>query len=411
MEQPVRDRLMRAWARLPSPVRATAHRALDAALRAIAPFRRARLWRPGLAPCGPVVVVGPLRAVLGIGQGARLFSRALKQIGYPVSVVDVTPDFRLAAVLPATGDPSPTEGGVLLTHLNPPELLHWLRRRGMRALQGRRHIGYWAWETETAPAAWAEAFTYVDEVWCPSTFTAEAVRSLPGAVPVHVVPHPVFATEGLEPAPPAADGQVKILAAFDMRSTAARKNPWASIEAFQRANRPNAILTVKIIAGDTDPDALSRLRAKAAASPDRIRLIEQDLQPAEMSRLISGADVVVSLHRSEGFGLLIAEAMWAGHPVLTVGWSGPADFVTQADAALVPYTLVPADGGAGPYAGARWAQADIEVAAERLGALIDDAALRSDLGARSAQAIRDWCGLEAWSGRIRARLAAPAGNA
>lgn len=396
--------MLRGWKALPRPVRSGAHVALDAVLRAIAPIRRARLWRRGSAASGPVVVVGLHRAVLGIGQGARLFHRALKAVGQSVSAIDVTADFALPPVLPVSSAPV-EPGGVLLTHLNPPELLHWLHRCGMRALTGRRHIGYWAWETETAPAAWAAAFAYVDEVWCPSTFTAEAIRALPGAVPVHVVPHPVFATEGLQASEGRTEGPIRVLAAFDMRSTAARKNPWAAVEAFQRADRPGAVLRVKVIAGAADPDALARLRAAEQAAGGRIELMEQDLDPAAMARLIMDADITVSLHRSEGFGLLVAESMWAGRPVLTVGWSGPADYVSHTSAALVPYALTSSGAEAGPYAGARWAEADIDTAAVRLGELIDDADERRALGLRGRAAIRAHCGPAAWRLAIQRRLA------
>lgn len=390
----------RLWKSLPPLLRAEAHKSFDATLRLVAPVRRRWLWQRDLAPRPPIAVAGPHRAVLGIGQGARLFHQAFRQIGLDAFALDLTRDFALDEVLDDPG-PLPPEGGILFSHLNPPELLYWLRRRGMRALRSRRHIGYWAWETQTPPASWAEAFAYVDEIWCPSRFTAEAIASMPGEKPpVHIVPHPVFATEGLKPRERNADSPVNVLVAFDMRSTAARKNPWAAIQAFTAADRPQAVLNLKIAAGMADPAALARLRTLASASGGRIRLIEPDLGAADMSTLIASADIVMSLHRSEGFGLLIAEAMHAARPVITVDWSGPADFLTPDAAALVPFRLVEAGPEAGPYAGALWAEPDPAEAGRILGRLIDDAESREALGAAGAQAINAWCGPESWARRI-----------
>jgi glycosyltransferase involved in cell wall biosynthesis len=389
------------WKSLPPGVRAEAHKSFDATLRFVAPARRRWHWQRDLAPRPPIAVAGLHRAVLGIGQGARLFHSAFRQIGLDAFALDLTGDFALDEVLDDPG-PLPPEGGILFSHLNPPELLYWLRRRGMRALKSRRHIGYWAWETQTPPPSWAEAFAYVDEIWCPSRFTAQAIARLPGErPPVHIVPHPVFATEGLTPRRPRADGPVNVLVAFDMRSTAARKNPWAAIQAFTAADRPEAVLNLKVAAGEADRAALTRLRALASGSNGRIRLIEADLGAADMAALIVSSDIVMNLHRSEGFGLLIAEAMLAAKPVITVDWSGPADFLTPQAAALVPFDLVQAGPEAGPYAGALWAEADVAEAGRILGHLIDDAPSREALGTAGAHVINGWCGPEAWAGRIR----------
>ena len=236
---------------------------------------------------------------------------------------------------------------------------------------------------------------FVHEVWVPSRFTAAALESLmPGRV--RVVPHCVASRP---PAPATLDRQafglpaeaVVVLCSFSLASSFERKNPLAAIAAHRAAfgDRPDRVLLMKIgHAGHFGPD-LQRLR-DAAAGAANIRFETRTLPLADNHALTACADIVLSLHRSEGFGLVPAEAMLLGRAVIATDWSGNTDFMDAETAAMVPYRLVPAVDPRGVFQapGAVWAEADIGAAAAHLRRLADDAAGRTALGARAQAAAR-----------------------
>ncbi len=402
----------RAWKRLPPEVRAAAHRGARSLLDAATPAMVAFNWRRGVRASGPIVVVGLHSSSIGLGRGARLFTAALREAGHEVQAWDAGPTIQVASDLGAPLPPPAVEGdqrGVIVTHLNPPELILWLQRTGAHGLKGRRHIGYWAWELPTLPDAWTRAFAYVDEVWCPSHFTAEAVRAkAPAHVPVHVAPHPVFMAPRLAPDRARFDlpaDACVVLTAADLKSTSARKNPLGAIEAYRRAAPPNglSLLVCKLSGGGEAPERLAELQAAMADRPD-IRLLHEALSEADMSRLISSIDIALSLHRAEGFGLLPAEAMWFGKPVVATGWSGVMDFLDADTASLVAWTKSPVRDVQAMYAGGGWAEPDLEDAAGRLRTLIGDRRARHDLGMRAADRAAAVFSPQDWARRVEELL-------
>ena len=383
--------MKRIWKALPEGVRAAAHRGSQAALTAATPAMVALAWRRGQPGGQPVTVVGLHGSSIGIGRGARLFTAALRRAGLHVQAQDVSATLQASRDLAADEEPGVRKaGGVLVSHLNPPELVLWLQRTAARGLKGRRHIGYWAWELPALPEAWTKAFDYVDEVWCPSSFTAEAVRArAPDHLPVRVVPHPIYMIPRLPPDRPRfglPQAACVVLTALDLKSTLARKNPLGAIEAYRRAvPSPDgrSLLVCKLSGGGDAPERLAEVQA-AIAGRDDIRLLQQVLSEPDMTRLIASADIVLSLHRAEGFGLLPAEALWLGKAVVATAWSGVMDFLDEASAALVPWTPGPVDDVQAMYAGGWWADPDLAVAAEQLRRLIADPAAREALGVRAA---------------------------
>jgi glycosyltransferase involved in cell wall biosynthesis len=143
----------------------------------------------------------------------------------------------------------------------------------------------------------------------------------------------------------------------------------------------------KTVGGDAAPEALSQLRAAIGDDAD-VRLMTEPLSADERDRLLASCDVLLSLHRSEGFGLLPAEAMAAGKPVIATAWSGNLDFMDGTCAVLVPYRLCDVEDGQGIYKGGQWAEADTEAAGLALARLIDDPERRADLGAQARIAIQ-----------------------
>lgn len=403
--------LLALWRRLPAPVRRAAHLAKGApqaafagskawleeaararAARATENRTRRRTRRRNRRAALPITVVGFHGAVHGLGEGARMLARGFADAGLPVRAVDLSAfvgmPVDLAAAYPP---PAAREKGVVISHINPPELLRWVRETEGLLLGGRRHIGYWAWELEDPPAAWAPAFDLVDEVWTPSAFAADALRKIaPARVKVTPLPYPIY----LNPRPPAArarfglpDDAVVVLMAFDLRSTAQRKNPYAALRAFRKAARDatrQALLVCKVVGADLYPETFAALAADVAGDPS-IRLMTDSLSAEDMAALTASSDIILSLHRSEGYGLLLAEAIWLGKPTVATGWSSNIEFMDPASSQLVDYALIPVEGDGAIYQAGRWAAADEADAARKLARMIDDEPWRATLAAATSR--------------------------
>ncbi len=347
---------------------------------------------------GPVVVAGLFRAASGLGRAVRGCADALESHGVSVLRVDLSgqfgqedlpPDPRLAA-------PPKQALGTLIVHVNAPETDWALVALGHYRPRRWRIVGAWVWETPSPPASWRAASRRLSEIWAPSRFAADAIASVADA-PVAVVPHAVIAPPdiasdragfGLAP------GDLVCLTLADGRSSFYRKNPIGAVKVFRAAldGRADARLIVKTRHLCDQPAYRNALTAEIGNDP-RIRLIDDDLSEADMWALTASADIFLSLHRAEGFGLPIAEAMALGKPVIATGWSGNMDFMADADAA-VAFRLVPVVDPTQRYApqpDAMWAEPDLEAATVRLRALANDPALRARLAAAGRQAVARFC--------------------
>jgi glycosyltransferase involved in cell wall biosynthesis len=333
-------------------------------------------------------VAGLLSSASGIGEGSRLFAERLAAVGYKVGLIDVTSVTRQQGGVPFA-NPNVTNndiGGPLLVHLNPPSFQVVLARHLRRHLPGRKVIGNWTWEAPDIPREWRVAFRLVHEVWVPSRFVAEALSRAGCQVPLRLVPYPVRLSVLPPPAPPPAQNlTVLTILAFD--SGFERKNPVAAVDAFRLAfgASSDATLVLKTRGRSATGDPEARLRA-AIADSQNIRHVHGDLMPDEYVRLLASADVLLSLHRAEGFGIPCAEMMLLGKPVIATAWSGNLDFMSEESACLVPAQLVPLADSADAYKGLRsmWAEPSVTDAANWLRRLRDPA-LRSKIG-RAARA-------------------------
>ncbi len=385
--------LHRLWQALPAEQRRRLL-AQGAGLLAPKPDRAPPHAAPGL------VVAGELDRASGLGEGARLMLAGLAELGAPA--------WPLRAGLRVPGDPAdmplsdaapPPPGVPLVLHVNGPHIPAALLSLPRALVRGRRVIGNWAWELPVPPPGWALGAGFVHEVWAPSRFTAAALEAvLPGRV--RVVPYCVASRP---PAPSGLgrdgfglpQGTVVVLCSFSLASSFERKNPLAAIAAFRTAfgARPDRLLLMKVSGATHWPADLQRLREAADSAPN-IRFETRTLPLADNHALLACADIVLSLHRSEGFGLVPAEAMLLGRAVVATNWSGNTDFMDADTAALVPYRLIPAVDPRGVFQapGAMWAEADVGAAAAALRRLADSAEARAALGARAQVAARQRLG-------------------
>jgi glycosyltransferase involved in cell wall biosynthesis len=348
--------------------------------------------RPGAPPpvaADGVIVAGELSRASGLGESARLMLRGLSALGVPAWPIDIgryLPAHRDDLPPPAQQGNPPSLGIPLILHVNPPLLPMVLARLPRALIRGRRLIGYWYWELPVAPPDWRIGVRFVHDVWAPSRFTADALATLVEA-PITVARPPVAIDVPMLPPLGRTDfglpnDAVIVFSSFNLASSFARKNPLGCIEAFRMAfgTRSDCMLVLKVGNPDHFPNDFALL--KAAAGSANIRLVADTLAPDALLALTATADIVLSLHRSEGFGLVAAEGMLLGKPVVATDWSATTEFMDASCTALVRSRLVPAEDARGTYAvsGAQWAEPDPRHAADWLRRLANDPSLRRMLG-------------------------------
>ncbi len=325
-----------------------------------------------------VTVIGYLRTASGVGEVGRQTLRTLASGEVPVEGIDVA-----LGVAARRDDASAADAlvevstaPVQIFNINADQLPAVIDHLGPRLRPDAVRINIPFWELSRYPQAWLPGLSAMDEIWAPSRFIAEALE---GCVDGSVVHMPV-ALE-FTPPPPLPRGRFGLPAdrflfffAFDFLSFIERKNPHAAIAAFRAAfpGPGQAGLVLKCMNGSVVPEKLQAFRDAVAGQPG-IFLITETLSREETLGLIAGTDAVLSLHRSEGLGLLIAEAMLLGKPVIATDYSASQDLLSAETGYPVRCSLVPVEAGAYPFAeGQVWAEPDIGHAAELMRALADD---------------------------------------
>lgn len=325
-----------------------------------------------------MLVAGEVAAPTGMGEAARAWGAGIAALGVQTGLVSLTIGGRAA--------PLGAPGAALVLAVNAPSIPLMLARAGRDYLSGRRIIGAWAWELPVAPRSWARAAAQVHEVWACSRFAAAALEPLfPGRVtavpfPLGLLARPAPMRDRAAFALP-EDAIITVLV-FSLGSSFSRKNPLAAIRAFKAAfgDDPAQLLVVKYAGAAAYPAHAAQIEAQAGRN---VRTMPGAWPHERVQALIACADIVLSLHRSEGFGFVLAEAMLMGIPVIATGWSGNLDFMDAHSAALVDAELVPVADEAGLYRNllaARWAAPDEAQAAAHLARLGADPAARAALG-------------------------------
>jgi glycosyltransferase involved in cell wall biosynthesis len=338
-----------------------------------------------------VSLIGYPRAQMGMGEHVRNTAVALQGTPIPFDIFD----FRLNYSGPADDHSC---DHLLTTHprhtvnilcINADETLIAHEVLGPSLLAGRYNIGYWAWELEIFPEAWCPAIDLMDELWAPSRFIQRALRRRASKPVIHMpLRVEIPAIKPFEAATYHVDPRrFSFLFYFDFHSYHQRKNPMAVIEAFRTAfpsgSGDEVALIIKTLNSASEPE-LRRQLHELSAKDDRIGLVEDVFDAASMAGLVDFASCFVSLHRSEGFGRGMAEAMALGKPVIATRYSGNLDFMDDENSYLVDCTLIPVPADAYLYPeGARWADPDIDHAAKLMRMVYRDPA---DAGRRAAAA-------------------------
>lgn len=271
------------------------------------------------------------------------------------------------------------------------------------------NIGYWFWELSRLPQEWKYAEKIVDEIWVNTEFVAKSMRAI--CPKVTKIPFGVeFDVEALVPSRAffaLPDDKFIFLCSFDFNSSLDRKNPKAVIDAFLKAfpsDLGNAILVIKSINGAPNNQALAELK-HYTSSFNHIVYLDKYLNSAEMRSLIAVSDCYVSLHRSEGLGLGLAESMYLGKPTIATAYSGNMEFMNEYNSCLVPYELIPVerDQYLG-WEGQVWAEPNVDIAAELMKKLVNDDLYRSQISHAAASYMRERHSFRAVSLHIDRRL-------
>ena len=358
-----------------------------------------------------VNLAGYLDSALGVGEVARRVSAALREAGMPVAARTLP----AAGVETVPGAPAPSESArhpVSLVCANAEGMEGAHAELGDDWFDGRYAIGFWWWEVGTFPARWERAFDLLDELWVGSQFVAGALAPV-SPVPVVRMPVPVSlprAGDGAR-ADHGLPGGPLFLTVFDYGGVFDRKNPLGAVEAFRRAFGPRdgAALAVKCSGAERHPEQHERLLA-AVAGDERITVIDEVLSDEAMASLIAACDCCVSLHRAEGFGLPLAEAMLLGKPVVATAYGGPADYLSESTGFPVGYRLVELGAGNEPYpADATWADPDLDQAAELMRHVVEHPADAARRGERARELMEREHSTEAAGRAMAARVTRVAG--
>ncbi len=358
---------------------------------------------------GSVAIVGMFESASGLGTAARGMARALADLQptcVTLSEFSHTPQISDACLPTITpDDPRASRAGLALHVMNPDIFLAAARRYGTRFITGnRRNVALAIWETATLPTGWADVLSLYDVITTHSRFAARAFEKGTGR-PVGIIPHCL-------PEQPirvrTSAGPIQFLAMFDHASCLDRKNPLGAIRAFRQAcdglAAGSARLRIKCHA-NTPTDVIDRLLAEACGA--KIEIMARTLDETGMDALWQECDCLLSLHRSEGYGLPVAEALSRAIPVIATRQGGVLDFADDMGCTLVSGRQVMPPPGRGQYEEwSGWLEPDL---AEATAAIVHvtsyyHAALkRAETGRRRLQAATSQV-------RVREAVASAVGN-
>ncbi len=285
---------------------------------------------------------------LGIGEDLRMAVECCEAANIPYHVVNVDAgdtrqaDMHLKGKVSEGTEPPPYNTNLFCLPAFD-TVSRVFMQKGAAVFEGYRNIGWWPWELSVFPKAWKPyAFELVDEVWASSKFMYDMYEQSTDK-PVKLVPLAV-SVDRMKPYPRKhyglPDKKFLFLYIFDFNSSVARKNPMAAVQAFKQAFEPkdNSVgLVLKTM--NTKPNNPEwQAFLKECQTDKRIQLITATLDRPEVLGLINACDAYVSLHRAEGFGRTLAEAMLLGKPVIATNYSGNVDFMHAMLAYPVPHT-------------------------------------------------------------------------
>lgn len=366
--------------------------------------------RPQLSSNG-VRVIGFARRQFGLGVGVRNYLNALMTAGIPVEYFEPDIDIPHGRSDYLAEDFAKPEHVIATIFFIGPHLFEQVLSKIPEKQEGELWIGCWFWELEGVPAEWAWAIDQVDALMVASEFIAEAFRKSTSK-PIIKVPIPIQMPDIDSVELNISTSDFKFVTMFDFHSSVYRKNPIDTIRAFMKAfplGDEHVSLTIKTSNAVDFPGDLRRV-FRSARKDRRISIVDVLLDRPRQIGLLASHDAFVSLHRSEGFGLAMAEAMACAKPVIATDWSGNREFMGRDDSRLVDCTMIPVSPHEYPHSsGANWAAPNVDEAAGYMRALVFDPSSGASLGSNARNRIAEQLDANAialtmWAEIMRLRL-------
>lgn len=366
-------------------------------------------YQPGKYPFG-VNLIGDIRAETGLGQSMRMVAELLEQskISFLIRQMDAPGelehlerqwDYKVA---------SHNKYGVNLIHINNSIWNESYSAIPVYELNGRYNIAYWLWELEDFPDEWVPCIETVDEIWTPAEFISKGIRKKTNK-PVLTMPYGMkMDTQNLLGREyfKLPEDKFLFLVMYDFWSISERKNPRGAIQAYRKAFKESDTKIGIVIKVNhlNDKNELEQLKVELEEYPN-VYYITDNLSRREVESLIASVDVLVSLHRAEGFGLPLAEAMYLGTVVIATNWSAPVEFMDEKSVCLVDYRLVELAEDIGPYhKGNYWAEADGEQASAYMKRLAEDSEFFDDKIRKGWEHIRETLNMDKMAEQMAKRI-------
>ena len=363
-------------------------------------------------------VIGWFHGFLGVGESARACAKAAQAVQLEVDAINLELHLEGGQSDTLWSGPLREQGkqSITIAHVDAPQSFDLVNKHSVELNKDRYRIGYWAWELPEFPDAWIRYASVFDEIWCPSEFCRQAMAAkLP--VPVITMPHAIEVIPAKGTVPEwrkrfqLPEDKFLFLFSFDLNSYAPRKNPEAVIDAYRKAftggstSEAQQVGLVLKMHGrgyrNEEREQLERLRRELP----NLYLVDETLSREELTGLQMACDCFVSLHRSEGFGLAVAEMMALGKPVISTDWSATAEFVQAETGCPVACRLKALDHNVGPYTkGQVWADADTDDAASWMRRIVSDKPFRDRIALAGQRCILEHYSPEAIGKRYRRRL-------
>ncbi|MGP0591333.1 glycosyltransferase [Nitrospira sp. T9] len=365
------------------------------------------------------LLLGHPFGVLGMGEHIRLSASAFSAAEIPFRIRNIYGEYGLHLAEIHQDFPfrdKVAQNGFYranVFHINADEMMNAQIHLGKDVFTDRYNIGYWAWELSRFPNAWRPSLQLVDEVWAPSRFIEQAIADATSSpvirMPLAVeFPEPNGMTRKSFGLP---DDRFLFLFFFDFTSYVQRKNPEGAIRAFLQAfpdgDDARVGIVIKMNGMDLRPQEYQAFIQSIDCEDPRIILMDKVLTDRETKSLVKLCDCFLSLHRSEGFGRGLAEAMYLGKPVIATGYSGNLDFTNAHNSCLVDYRLIPVGEHEYPFAkGQKWADPDIEHAVWFMKRVVNEPNYAQTIGQHAADFIKTHHSSQAVGSKYRGRLLA-----
>ncbi|OGJ51723.1 hypothetical protein A2335_01115 [Candidatus Peregrinibacteria bacterium RIFOXYB2_FULL_32_7] len=314
-----------------------------------------------------VNIIGYINAESGVGELSRGIIKSVQASGMPFSLCNLYQEWTREGDKTYTdfSDNLPYDINLIVANADMMPLVY--KQLGKEKFIGKYNIGVWAWELMKFPDIWLSAFKLVDEIWTISKFCKQAI-SQATLKPVINIPIPVEFKIDKKYTRQFFDIPKNIfvfLYAFDGLSYIERKNPFAVAKAYAKNFKKNKDTILIIKCHQVTKDQLNIL--KKILEECQYKFITDYMNRDIVLGLLNCCDCYISLHRAEGFGYMIAEAMFLGKQVIATNWSGNLDFMTPENSNLINYKLVKIKKDAGPYKkGNLWAEANIKDASRKM---------------------------------------------